>query len=211
MISYVLRHGPPEFIERRLERFLREPPSVRNAVGVIVIATLAVVGAGVAISLIDNEEYSSVGIGMWWALQTVTTVGYGDVTPTNFSWQARGAAVMLEGTAFIAIVTAVITSTFAARATRESEAARLKDELSDRELTKGADEFERKLEPWRPGVSIQGLICSQWRRKRVARQPAVSPAGLALPNVALTTAAATTRRLIRKRPTSSAAATPSAP
>jgi hypothetical protein len=58
-----------------------------------------------------------------------------------------GAVVLLEGTAFIAIVTAVITSTFVARATRESEAARLEDELSDRELMdKRFDELERKLD-----------------------------------------------------------------
>jgi voltage-gated potassium channel len=140
--------GRLNLIERRLQRFLREPPSVRNAAGVIVIATLVVVvGAGVAITLIDNEEYPNVGIGMWWALQTVTTVGYGDVTPTNFSGRLVGAAVMLEGTAFIAIVTAVITSTFVARATRESEAARMKDELSDRELIETRfDELERKLD-----------------------------------------------------------------
>jgi voltage-gated potassium channel len=62
---------------------------------------------------------------MWWALQTVTTVGYGDVTPTHFGGRLVGAAVMLEGTAFIAIVTAVITSTFIARATKEVEAARM--------------------------------------------------------------------------------------
>jgi voltage-gated potassium channel len=99
------------------------------------------------ISLIDNEEYPNLGIGMWWALQTVTTVGYGDVTPTNFSGRLVGAAVMLEGTAFVAIVTAGITSTFVARATRESEAARMKDELSDRELIeKRFDELERKLD-----------------------------------------------------------------
>ena len=50
-------------------------------------------------------------------------------------------------TAFIAIVTAVITSTFVARATREHEAARMKDELSDRELMeKRFDELERKLD-----------------------------------------------------------------
>lgn len=140
--------GRLNLIERRLQRFMREPPSVRNAAGVIVIATTAVVvGAGVLISLIDNEEYPNVGIGMWWALQTVTTVGYGDVTPTQVGGKLVGAAVMLEGTAFIAIVTAVITSTFVARATRESEAARMKDELSDRELMeKRFDELERRLD-----------------------------------------------------------------
>jgi len=61
-------------IERRLDRFTREPLSVRNAAGVIVVATAAVfVGAGVLISLLDREEYPDVWIGMWWALQTVTT------------------------------------------------------------------------------------------------------------------------------------------
>ena len=112
--------GRLNLVERRLERFLREPPSVRNAAAVIVIATaVVVVGAGVLISLIDAEEYPNFGIGMWWALQTVTTVGYGDVAPTQLAGRLVGAAVMLEGTAFIAIVTAAITSSFIARTTRD--------------------------------------------------------------------------------------------
>ena len=112
--------GRFNLIERRLERFMREPPSMRNAAGVIVVATtVVVVGSGVLISLIDNEEYPNFGIGMWWALQTVTTVGYGDVAPSQVSGRLVGAALMLWGTAFIAIVTAVITSTFVARATRD--------------------------------------------------------------------------------------------
>jgi voltage-gated potassium channel Kch len=135
-------------IERRMERFLREPLSVRNAAGVIVIATVVlVIGAGVLISLIDSEEYPDVGIGMWWALQTVTTVGYGDVTPSHLGGRLVGAALMLEGTAFIAIVTAVITSTFVARATRDNEASRARDDVSDRELMQRRfDELERKLD-----------------------------------------------------------------
>jgi voltage-gated potassium channel len=49
--------------------------------GVIVMATAAiVVGAGVLICLIDGEEYQNVWIGMWYVLQTVTTVGYGDAS-----------------------------------------------------------------------------------------------------------------------------------
>ena len=148
MLSYVLDMGSWNLVERRLERFLREPPSVRNAAGVIVVATVVVVvGAGFVITLLDSEEYPSLGIGLWWALQTVTTVGYGDVAPKNVSGRIVGAVVMLEGIAFIAIVTALITSTFVARATREAEAARAKDDLSDRELMeKRFAELERKLD-----------------------------------------------------------------
>ena len=140
--------GRWNLVERRLERFLREPPSVRNAAAVIVVATAAVVvGAGFLITLLDSEEYPSLGIGLWWALQTVTTVGYGDVAPKNVSGRIVGAVVMLEGIAFIAIVTALITSTFVARATREAEAARAKDVLSDRELMeKRFADLERKLD-----------------------------------------------------------------
>ena len=140
--------GRLNLIERRLERFLHEPPSVRNAAGVIVVATAVVmVGAGVLITLIDNEEYSNVGVGLWWAIQTVTTVGYGDVAPKHVGGRIVAALVMLYGIAFIAIVTAVITSTFVARATREQGAEKRKDGLSDRELMeKRFDELERKLD-----------------------------------------------------------------
>jgi voltage-gated potassium channel len=56
---------------------------------------------------------------MWWALQTVTTVGYGDVTPQNVSGRTVAAIVMLYGIAFLTITIAAITSTFVARAERE--------------------------------------------------------------------------------------------
>jgi voltage-gated potassium channel len=104
-----------------MTRFLREPVSVRNAANVIVVATaVVVVTSGVAMRVLDHEEYPSIGRGMWWALQTVTTVGYGDVTPMRTSGRVVAAFVMLEGIAFVAIIVAAITSTFVARANRES-------------------------------------------------------------------------------------------
>ena len=116
-------------IERRMTRFLREPPSVRTAAGVIVTATaVVVVAGGVLIRLLDHDEYSNIWVGMWWALQTVTTVGYGDVTPKNPSGRFIAILVMLQGNAFLAITTAAITSTFVARATKEREKARAADE-----------------------------------------------------------------------------------
>jgi voltage-gated potassium channel len=116
--------GRPNPIERRMTKFLREPPSVRLAASVIVTATaLVVVGGGVLIRVLDHSEYSSIWVGMWWAMQTVTTVGYGDVTPKHVSGRLVGALVMLEGIAFLAIITAAITSAFVARAEREAGAA----------------------------------------------------------------------------------------
>jgi voltage-gated potassium channel Kch len=104
-------------IERQLSRFLREPVSVRNAASVIVATTLLIVIiGGIAIRALDRDEYSSVWEGMWWALQTVTTVGYGDVTPTDPLGKLVGVAVMLQGVAFVVIVTAAVTSTFVERA-----------------------------------------------------------------------------------------------
>ena len=116
-------------IERRMTRFLSEPPSVRTAGGVIVTATTVVVVAGGVLKwLLDHGEYSDVWVGMWWALQTVTTVGYGDVTPKNPSGRIIAAFVMLQGIAFLAVTTAAITSTFVARASKEREKARAADE-----------------------------------------------------------------------------------
>jgi voltage-gated potassium channel Kch len=121
--------GRLNVIERRMTRFLREPPSVRTAAGVIVTATtVVVVAGGVLMRLLDHAEYSNVWVGMWWALQTVTTVGYGDVTPKNPSGRIVAILVMLQGIAFLAITTAAITSTFVARASKERERAQAADE-----------------------------------------------------------------------------------
>ena len=141
-------------IERRMARFLREPVSVRNAASVIVSTTfLLVVASGIAIRILDHREYSSIWTGMWWALQTVTTVGYGDVTPKNTVGRIVGAIVIMEGIAFLAIVTAAITSTFVSRAQaqRDAEEAAAQDlgeqhlESQMKDLVARMDRVERML------------------------------------------------------------------
>jgi CBS domain containing-hemolysin-like protein len=111
---------PQRLMERRMTKFLREPPSVRLAASVIVTATLlVVVVGGVLMRVFDHSEYSSIWIGMWWVLQTVTTVGFGDFTPKTAIGRILTSIVMLWGIAFLAIITAAITSVFVARAQQE--------------------------------------------------------------------------------------------
>lgn len=131
-----------------MAKFLREPPTVRGAVATIVVATATVVVVGgVLIRVLDREEYSSVWVGMWWGIQTVTTVGYGDVTPAHWSGRLIAAVVMLYGIAFLAIVTAAITSTFVARAARERQAEHSLDELTElQRLETRFDELDLKLD-----------------------------------------------------------------
>jgi len=115
---------PQNLIERRMSKFLQRPPSVRLAANVIVTATLfIVVVGGVMMRVLDHKEYGSIWLGMWWVLQTVTTVGYGDLTPTSVIGRILTSIVMLWGVAFLAITTAAITSVFVARAQQERDAA----------------------------------------------------------------------------------------
>ena len=107
-------------MRRRLEAFLHDPLSVRNAMAVIVAATaVSVVFGGVLIRVVDSEEFPDLGTALWWALQTVTTVGYGDVTPENTAGRLVAALFLLEAISFVTIVTAVITSSFVERARQQ--------------------------------------------------------------------------------------------
>lgn len=67
----------------------------------IATATLVSVAVGGAlITVLDHQEFPDFSPGLWWALQTVTTVGYGDVTPESGIGRMVGALFMLAGAAF---------------------------------------------------------------------------------------------------------------
>jgi voltage-gated potassium channel len=136
------------FIERRVARFMRDPPTVRGAVSTIVVATATVVViAGLLMRVLDHKEFGSIWLGMWWAIQTVTTVGYGDITPKDVLGRIVAALVMLQGIAFLAIITAVITSSFVARATKARDAAQAEDEMTELGVIEAKlAELDRKLD-----------------------------------------------------------------
>jgi voltage-gated potassium channel len=95
----------------RLERKIMSRQGFRY----LALATaFLVVVAGAVISVVDSTDIPDVGTGIWWAIVTVTTVGYGDVVPHNASGRVVGAMLMLLGIGFISLLTATIASTFVA-------------------------------------------------------------------------------------------------
>ncbi len=73
--------------------------------------------------LTDPHTFPNIGLGLWWAIQTTTTVGYGDLVPASVAGRIIAAFVMVVGIAFITVSTAAITSALleAARRRRAAE------------------------------------------------------------------------------------------
>ena len=77
--------------------------------------------SGFLMTVLDHENYKTIGEGLWWAVQTVTTVGYGDSVPTTDAGRFLATVVMLLGIGFLTVITAAITSTFVARSQLEQQ------------------------------------------------------------------------------------------
>jgi voltage-gated potassium channel len=58
------------------------------------------------------EGFSSIPAAMWWAVETLTTVGYGDLVPTTVLGKLMGGVVAIVGVAAVALFTSVITVSF---------------------------------------------------------------------------------------------------
>jgi voltage-gated potassium channel len=58
------------------------------------------------------EKFSSIPASMWWAIVTLTTVGYGDIYPITAAGQVAGAVVALLGIGFFALPTAMLGAGF---------------------------------------------------------------------------------------------------
>jgi voltage-gated potassium channel len=85
-----------------------------------VLAMLTVLGGGAAFAAVENDQDLSAWDGVWWAVTTVTTVGYGDIGPQTDAGRAIAMAVMLVGIGFVAILTAAAAERFM-RSRREEE------------------------------------------------------------------------------------------
>ena len=113
------------FIARRL--FSLE--GIRDAA---VLALLTVLGGGAAFAAVESHQHLSAWDGVWWAVSTVTTVGYGDISPETDAGRVIALAVMVVGIGFVALITADAPERFMRRDVRADELKERLDEISAR-------------------------------------------------------------------------------
>ena len=138
---------PPRRHARLLSFLGRKPLTAARAAQIIAAVTIAVtVLSGLLIRLADARSFPDIGDGFWWAVQTVTTVGYGDIVPRSTGGRLVAALVMVVGIGFLTVMTAAITSTFVEAARRRFQST--EDELLAarlEEISSRLAAIERKL------------------------------------------------------------------
>jgi len=80
---------------------------------IYVILTLVVI-FGSLIYLIEGREngFTSIPKGVYWAIVTLTTVGYGDLTPQTNLGRVLASIIMIMGYGIIAVPTGIVTAEF---------------------------------------------------------------------------------------------------
>jgi voltage-gated potassium channel len=128
----------------RLALLARRVFSVEGVRYVAILALLAVFGGGAAFAAV--EKGSSTWDGVWWAVSTMTTVGYGDITPATNLGRVIAIAVMLIGIGFIAILTGAVAERFLASQLEEVTEAAEEVEAVDVELLSELREIRLHLD-----------------------------------------------------------------
>ena len=139
---------PGRLIERRVQRHGLRPQLAAAIIAVLWV--VAIVVFGIVMRLVDSDSFDTIWDGMWWATQTVTTVGYGDIVPDQAGGQVIAAVLMIAGLSFFAVITGVITSAFVTRA-QEARRAQRVDTLEQTIHSMARDIREMREQLARPG------------------------------------------------------------
>jgi voltage-gated potassium channel len=130
-----------ERLERRLTAAVASL-TLRKALGLIVaVATVLAISAAVLERLID-PAFDTFGQALWFAVTTVSTVGYGDYVPESGAGRVVASALMLTGLALIPMITSVAVSILVAQRNREAREEELRH-LS--QILEQLDSLDRRL------------------------------------------------------------------
>ena len=99
----------------RLARFAQRLTIGRAVATIGGVAVVLTIAAAIVARAVEPETFGSLGDAGWWALQTVSTVGYGDTVPESGGGRLVGAALMLLGVAFVPAITSIVVAVLVAR------------------------------------------------------------------------------------------------
>ncbi len=166
------RYSPAVTILRDVLREERDSLLVTFIV-LLIILVLASSGIYLFEHEAQPEAFGSIPAAMWWAVATLTTVGYGDVTPVTAAGKFFAALVTLTGIGMVSLPAGIVASGFteALRQRREEYAERVEEAMSDGHISQAE---QRRLERLREdlGLSarearrIERRARREWRRQR---------------------------------------------
>ncbi len=148
----------PVFRPLRLLRLALLVPRVaeilkRRAVGGALIgAVVAIAVATIAVALIERSGGSQIGdwgTALWWALATITTVGYGDVVPETLVGRIIGSLLMIVGIGVFGVFTANVAAWFVASDDRTQEQILAELKSSQEQILVELESLRREVESLR--------------------------------------------------------------
>ena len=127
---------------RRLVQFAERLTVLRAVFAIAIVAIALTIGAAALGRLVEPETFGSFGEACWWALQTVSTVGYGDTVPATGAGRVIASVLMLLGVAFVPAITSIVVAVLVAQLQRRS-GRQTEQELL---LAERLERLERRIE-----------------------------------------------------------------
>ena len=142
------------------------------------IAFLLIEACGVGLVVVEGSSHQphlSIVDGLWWAMTTVTTIGYGDITPLTTVGRLIAMCIMIVGLGFVAVLTGAIAQHFISKQAVETQIASTNDVLAAvhdvkaevRALSDRVQQLETRVD--RPAQTA--LVRRQTRPLRRAQPP----------------------------------------
>lgn len=125
---------------------------------IFILSIQCILISGVLFYALENSENPQAGNifdGIWWAVITLTTIGYGDIYPITFGGKILGMILAMVGIGLVALPTGILTSGFIRALRNEKKISQIADAVEEEE--KEQDNLVQRVK------KIEGTIKKAWK------------------------------------------------